>query len=71
MFNLTGKIAIVTGSARGIGQSIAVELARQGVNVVVTDIIPGNAELTDNYHRFPVKVSTMFITNNRFEKQIA
>ncbi len=43
MFNLTGKIAIVTGSARGIGQSIAVELAKQGANVVVTDIIPGNA----------------------------
>ncbi len=43
MFNLTGQIAIVTGSARGIGQSIAVELARQGANVVVTDIIPGNA----------------------------
>ncbi len=43
MFNLTGKIAIVTGSARGIGQSIAVELARQGANVVVTDIISGDA----------------------------
>ncbi len=43
MFNLTGQIAIVTGSARGIGQSIAVELARQGADVVVADIIPGNA----------------------------
>ncbi len=43
MFNLIGQIAIVTGSARGIGQSIAVELARQGANVVVADIIPGNA----------------------------
>ena len=43
MFNLTGKIAIVTGSGRGIGQSIAVELARQGADVVVADIIPGDA----------------------------
>jgi len=43
MFNLIGRTAIVTGSARGIGQSIAVELARQGANVVVADIIPGNA----------------------------
>ncbi len=43
MFNLSGKIAIVTGSARGIGQSIGVELARQGADVVVTDIISGNA----------------------------
>jgi len=43
MFNLIGQTVIVTGSARGIGQSIAVELAKQGANVVVTDIIPGNA----------------------------
>jgi len=43
LFDLTGKTAIVTGSARGIGQAIAIELARYGANVVITDIIPGNA----------------------------
>ncbi len=43
MFNLKNKVAIVTGAARGIGQSIAVELARHGADVVVSDIIPGNA----------------------------
>jgi len=42
MFNLKEKVAVVTGAARGIGQSIAIELARQGANVVVSDIIPGN-----------------------------
>ena len=41
LFDLTGKVAIVTGAARGIGQAIAVELARKGANVVVSDIIPG------------------------------
>jgi NAD(P)-dependent dehydrogenase (short-subunit alcohol dehydrogenase family) len=41
LFDLTGKIAIVTGAARGIGQSIAIELARKGANVVISDIIPG------------------------------
>ena len=40
LFDLTGKVAIVTGAARGIGQSIAVELARAGADVVVSDIIP-------------------------------
>src|SRR3989344_4747567 len=40
LFDLTGKVAIVTGAARGIGQSIAVELARAGCDVVVSDIIP-------------------------------
>lgn len=42
LFDLTGKVAIVTGAARGIGQSIAVELARAGADVVVSDIILGD-----------------------------
>jgi NAD(P)-dependent dehydrogenase (short-subunit alcohol dehydrogenase family) len=29
------KIALVTGSARGIGRAIALDLARQGADVVV------------------------------------
>ncbi|MED3624259.1 3-oxoacyl-[acyl-carrier-protein] reductase [Neobacillus thermocopriae] len=33
--NLAGKIALVTGASRGIGREIALELARQGANVVV------------------------------------
>jgi NAD(P)-dependent dehydrogenase (short-subunit alcohol dehydrogenase family) len=41
MFDLKNKVAIVTGSARGIGQAIAIELARHGASVVVSDIIPG------------------------------
>lgn len=32
---LQGKAAIVTGASRGIGKEIALELARQGANVVV------------------------------------
>ena len=42
LFDLTGKVAIVTGAARGIGQGIAIELARAGADVVVSDIIPGD-----------------------------
>ena len=36
MSNLKGKTAIVTGSSRGIGKAIALRLAQDGANVVVT-----------------------------------
>ena len=36
LFDLTGKVAIVTGSSRGIGLAIAAALADQGAKVVIS-----------------------------------
>ena len=36
MSSLSGKVAIVTGSSRGIGARIATRLAQAGAGVVVT-----------------------------------
>ena len=35
-FDMTGKVAIVTGSSRGIGEAIAHEFANHGAKVVIT-----------------------------------
>ena len=35
---LTGKVALVTGAARGIGLVVAQDLAREGVNICGTDV---------------------------------
>ncbi|MDN4476816.1 SDR family NAD(P)-dependent oxidoreductase [Demequina sp. SYSU T00192] len=36
--SLAGKVAIVTGSGRGLGLAYALELARQGASIVVNDV---------------------------------
>ncbi len=37
-FELKGKVALITGSGRGIGRSIALELANMGADLVLNDI---------------------------------
>ncbi len=44
--SLTGKTAIVTGAAQGIGRAIAETLAQHGADVVVADLDPGRSQDT-------------------------
>jgi len=43
---LTGKVALVTGAAQGIGKAVALLLARHGADIVVSDINLEKAEET-------------------------
>ena len=43
---LKGQIAIVTGGGRGIGRAIALELARQGADIVIAELDQGGAKRT-------------------------
>ena len=48
IFNLTGKSALITGGAVGIGQAIAFRLAEAGADVMIADINTEGAEETIN-----------------------
>ena len=43
---LQGKVALVSGSGRGIGREIALKLASEGASVVINDLDPAPAEQT-------------------------
>src|ERR1700680_4983162 len=62
--NLEGKVAVVTGSGRGIGRAYARALAEAGCAVVINDIDPDVAEqtvreLTDAGHSAVAEVAAV------------
>lgn len=41
MGRLTGKVAIITGAAQGIGAAYALGMAKEGAKIVIADVLDG------------------------------
>jgi NAD(P)-dependent dehydrogenase (short-subunit alcohol dehydrogenase family) len=44
LFDMTGKVALITGSSRGIGRAVAEQMAEQGAKVVISSRKAGPCE---------------------------
>lgn len=61
---LTGKVAIITGGGRGIGKSIALALAREGANIIISDVDRKLAENASLEISAEIKVETLAVNTN-------
>lgn len=67
---LEGKVALITGAARGIGKAIAIKFAQEGANIAFTDlVIDENGEKTKKeIEQFGVKVLAIASNAASFEE---
>ena len=73
MTRLAGKVAIVTGGAKGIGRHYAQALAAQGARVMIADIADGKelaAEIAGRYGANSVASITFDVSDQTAVKSL-
>src|SRR6185369_2428016 len=72
MEGFAGKVAVVTGAGSGIGQALAIELARSGASVAISDIDTDGLAVTEKRLTdigAPVKADRLDVTEREaFER---
>jgi 3-oxoacyl-[acyl-carrier protein] reductase len=63
MFDLMGKVAVVTGAGRGIGRSISLALASRGAVVVPTDVVKPETATGEAAAAGPGRVTGVIVMN--------
>ena len=65
MEGFAGKVAVVTGAGSGIGQALAIELARSGAKVAISDVDTEGLAVTEERLKAigaPVKSDRLDVT---------
>jgi 3-oxoacyl-[acyl-carrier protein] reductase len=68
---LAGRVAAVTGAARGIGEAIAATLARDGAAVISVDIPAAGADLSAAANRIGAEALQLDITDDQAPARLA
>jgi 3-oxoacyl-[acyl-carrier protein] reductase len=68
---LEGRVAAVTGAARGIGEAIASTLVRDGAEVIVVDVPAAGADLTEVANRLGATALQLDITTDEAPGRLA
>ena len=68
---LEGRVAAVTGAARGIGEAIAAVLARDGAEVIAIDVPAAGADLTEVANRLGATALQLDITADEAPGRLA
>lgn len=67
--NISGQLALVTGSANGLGREIALRLAREGCNIIIVDLNLNEAQKTaaEISEKFKVKTVAFKVDVSDYE----